>query len=66
MKWEKTTEVKASSNSIKAPLIKSIHRLFNDAKWKPNDEKINGELIKHSFLDFTRMIHSFSDGDHDF
>lgn len=60
LKWEKTIEVKTSSYSIKTPLIKSIHRLFSDAKWKPDEKKINGELIKHSYLDFNRMIQSFS------
>lgn len=40
----------------RTPLIKSIHRLFNDTKWKADDETLNKELSKHSYIDFARMI----------
>ncbi len=58
LKWEKILSVESNS-SRRAPLIKSIHNLFNDAKWKPDDEKLKTQLFKHSYIDFQRLIKSF-------
>ena len=52
MKSEKSTE---SQNSKKL-FIKSIHNLFSDPKWRPNDEELNDELLKHPFLKFQDIL----------
>ncbi|CAF0887929.1 unnamed protein product [Brachionus calyciflorus] len=57
LKWERTVDTKIAAFSSRTPLIKSIHRLFNDIKWKPDDKRINDELIKHPYIDFNRLIH---------
>ena len=59
LKWEKILNAEKNS-SRRTPLIKSIHSLFNDAKWKPDDEKLKIELYKHAYIDFQRLILNFN------
>jgi two pore calcium channel protein 2 len=59
MKWEKALSSEADS-SRRTPLIKSIHSLFNDAKWKADDSKLKKELLKHDYIDFNKLIQDFN------
>jgi hypothetical protein len=55
MKWEKSIQ-RSNLNGGKNLLIKSMHDLFNDSEWQPNEEKINQDLKKHRFINFDRIM----------
>lgn len=57
LKWE--SQPKEKKNYAARPLIKSIHRLFNDSIPKNDDAKINEELFKHNYLQFSKIIVPF-------
>jgi hypothetical protein len=65
LKWGKLAQIKDASTTISshAPLLKSIHHLFNDIKWKADTKKVNDELLKHEYTDFRSMILNFDDID---
>ena len=55
LKWE----TQHKDNKKRRPLLKSIHRLFNDSIKKADDAVLNEELYKHNFLNFKRIIVPF-------
>lgn len=66
LKWEKTLQSNAQTLLTgRAPLIKSMHGLFDDVKWKADGNRLNSELAKHAYIDFSRMIKNL-DGTDDF
>jgi hypothetical protein len=56
MKCEKSSENQTS----KKLLIKSIHNLFSDPKWRPNDKMLDDELQKHDFFNFREVLNEQS------
>lgn len=55
LKWEKSIQ-QSNSNGGRNLLIKSMHDLFNDSEWKPDEEQIAQDLSKHRFINFDRLI----------
>jgi hypothetical protein len=35
--------------------------MFNDTKWKADENKLNQELMKHSYIDFANLVTNFED-----
>lgn len=52
MKWERTDE----NQNSKTPNIKSIHHLFNDSKWRPDDQLVDDKLAEHPFINFKDIM----------
>lgn len=59
LKWE--TQPKEYKTYQRRPLVKSVHRLFNDQIKKADDETINKELFQHSFKNFKKIVPIVSD-----
>ena len=37
----------------------SLHGLFDHKNRKDDEEAVTGELLKHTYVDFKRLIHTF-------
>lgn len=63
LKWEtstsRTNATTSNRNYARGPLIKSIHRLFNDQIERASDSKINEELFRHRYVNFSKIVVPF-------
>jgi hypothetical protein len=46
----------SSGSSSNSNLIESMHDLFYDPKWRPDENLLHEELFKHNFYDFRLVI----------
>ncbi len=65
MKWEQTFDSSQTKTTFDNRL--SIHRLFIQKTGnKVDNEKINQELVKHNYIDFSQLIVKFDEANDEF